>query len=331
MTKQKIEAMKKVVKFFGLAATGLFAAVNVSAQGGFVQNLGDNPAQCQRNLQIYQTDYQMQMRQTPQQRNFDEVIVYWRRLWAECPLSSPNLTTQGAIIYKHYIDRELNHARRAALVDTLMQIWERSIILRPERATDFQTLMMADMLRYADTPENEGKILDLLRNIMATQGERTTAATYAQYMTRRFTQNREGRLSDEDLLDEYNTISDALTDVINNLNDEDLARVRDMIDNLFINSNAASRENLLRIYSARYDENLDNEVWLRRLTRLLTQREYTDTELYANAAERLYALNPTPAAAYSMAMLFMERGNIERAIEYFEEAIRNEVNPVDRA
>ena len=315
--------MKRVVKFLGLAATSLLVVMSASAQTAFVPNYGSDPAMCQRFLSLYQQDYR--------QNNFDEAIINWRRVWNACPLSSPNLVPQGATMYKYYIDRELDQNRKNALIDTLFMVWEKGIELRPEVATTYQTQLMQDMLRYADTPENESKILSLLRTNIDTQRERAAPLTYVNYMRIRFTQNTERRLSDEELLDDYNTVSEILTEAINATNNEEFAKARDLIDDSFINSNAASRENLLRVYGARFDENRDNPVFLRRMTRVLSQREYTDSELFENASERLYELNPSPDAAYNMAMLFLRRDNFERAIEYFEDAINNESNPFDKA
>ena len=201
--------MKRVViNFLGLAAIWIFAAqVDVSAQTGAVSGtrfgIGQDSIACTRALSLYQQDYQ--------HRNFDDALVNWRRLWRDCPISSPNLTPQGALMYKHYIDRELNAARKDALIDTLMQVWERGIELRPQVRETYQTQMMQDMLRYLDTPENQHRLLEKLEDLMNTQKERTTAFIYANYMRIIFAQHREGKLSDEDLLDNYNRINDVIS------------------------------------------------------------------------------------------------------------------------
>ena len=133
--------MKNVVKTLGIAA-GLFAVVTVSAQQ---RDFGSDPSTCQRNLSLYDTDFKM--------NNYDAAIVYWRKIWRDCPLASINLTLQGAQMYKYYIDRELNADRKNALVDTLMQVWEKGIALRPQAAVNYRIGMMQDMLKYNDTPE----------------------------------------------------------------------------------------------------------------------------------------------------------------------------------
>jgi len=344
--------MTRIVKFFGLAA-GLYAVVSVSAQTGAESGtrfgIGQDSITCVRHLSLYTTDFQ-QARQAIAQRqpqaSFDAALTNWRRVWRDCPMALLNLTPQGAEMYRFYIDRELNHDRRNALIDTLFQVWERGITLRadnPNVQAQYQQQLMQDMLRYADTPENEERILALLRDMAGlhrdgqrrgpTAGRpRPTAGMYANYWRIRFSQNREGRLSDDELVEIYDIVVDALSEAINETNDEEMARARDMIDDAFANSPAASRETLVRIYGGRrFEENRDNPQYLRRVTRLLSQREYTDSELFESASERLYELDPSPAAAHGMAMLFLRRDNFDRALEYFEEAIRLETNPFEKA
>jgi len=316
--------MKRVFKFFGIVVVGLIITKNVSAQARFVPDFGSNVPQCQRNLSLFQSDYQI--------KNFDDAIVHWRKLWRDCPLSSPNLTLRGAEIYRFYIDRELNQARKSALVDTLMQVWEKGIALRPEVAS-YPEGFAQDMQRYAS--DDQDKMLKMYEDLMEQQQERTSANTFAQYMNIIFQQNREGRLSDEDLLDNYNKVNDNITIAINKTTNEkmaeELARARDMFEETFANSTAASCENLIKIYGDKYEENKDDAEFLRKLNRMLTRKDCTDSELYEKAAEQQFALNPSSDAAYSMAMLFLRRENFEKVVEYFEHAIAKETNSYDKA
>ena len=167
---------------------------------------------------------------------------------------------------------------------------------------------------------------------MELEKERTTARTYASYMNIIFAQNAALLMSDEDLLETYTKISDQLSDAIKKTTgNEELARARDMIDDIFINSNAAGCENLLKIYGEKYEENKDDPEFLRKLTRLLVRKDCTESQLFEQASEQQFALNPTPAAAYNMARLFFSRENFDRAIEFFAIAIETETDPVDKA
>jgi hypothetical protein len=96
--------MKNIVKLFGFAAIGLFAATSTSAQPDY----GSDPTTCQRNLSLYRSDYD--------HKNYDAAIINWRKVWADCPQSSPNLLLHGTNMYKAFIAKELDQNKKKALV-----------------------------------------------------------------------------------------------------------------------------------------------------------------------------------------------------------------------
>ena len=320
--------MKKVVKIFGLVSVGLFAVISVSAQPGSVTGTkygkGKDSLDCLRDLSLYQTEYL-------QHKNFDAAIVNWRKVWNNCPLSSVNLATHGINMYQYFIARELDQNKKKAMVDTLMQVYEKGMILRPQNKGTYLGMMAQDLLKYADTPENKDKIFKLLEERMNVEKEKTPAITYATYMKMILEQNIAGQLSDEELLENYTKVSDYISDAIKKTSDEELAKARDMIDESFVSSNAAGCENLIKIYGEKYEDNKDDAEFLRKLTRLLNRKDCTDSELFEKASEQQYALNPSPDAAYNMARLFIKKENFDKAVEYFENAIKSETEPFEKA
>ena len=313
--------MKNAVRFLAVGAVvALFTAKGASAQE---RDFGSDPTTCQRNLSLYRSDYD--------HKNYDAAIVFWRRVWKDCPKSSVNLAAHGIQMYQTFIAKELNQNKRTALVDTLMMIYEQGMILRPQNKGNLLTNMAQDLQKFADTPENQPKLLKILEETMITEQEKTTARTYASYMNIILAQNASGKISDEELLDNYNKVSDYISEAIKKTSNEELAKARDMIDDNFARSSAASCENLLKIYGEKYDENKDNAEFLSKLTRMLTRKDCTDSELFEKASEQQYALTPSPDAAYNMALLFFRKENFEKAVEYFEYAIKEETQPFDKA
>jgi len=318
--------MKTVVKTLGVVAS-LFVVMNVSAQTGAASGTrygkGQDSVTCVKNFSLFKSDFDL--------KNYDAAIVHWRKVWRDCPLASNNLTLWGAQMYKYYIEKELNADKKSALIDTIMQVWEKGMVLRPQAAANYRQYMLEDMLKYWDTPENQSKIQIMLEKQMSIQKENTSALTYASYMRIIMAQNTTGQLSDEELLENYTKISDLISNAIKKTSNEELAKARDMIDEQFVNSSAAGCENLLKIYGAKYEANKNDTEFLRKLTRLLNRKECTDSKLFENASEQMYALNPSSDAAYNMAKLFFRRGNYDKAIEYYENAIKSESEPFDQA
>ncbi len=319
--------MTKVVKFFGLTVVSLFAVISVSAQPGSVTGTkygkGQDSLDCIRDLSLYQQDYK--------HKNYDAAIVNWRKVWKNCPKSSINLAAHGIAMYQFFVAKELDQNKKKALVDTLMTVYERGIELRPQNKGNYLAGMAQDMIKYADTPENQPKLLKILEETMVTEKENTTALTYASYMKIILAQNSAGKLSDEELLDDYTKVSDYISAAIKKTSNEELAKARDMIDESFASSTAASCDNLLKIYGAKYEANKNDAEFLRKLTRMLNRKECTDSQLFEKASEQQYKRNPSPDAAYNMAKLFFKKENFDKAVEYFENAIKSETDPIEKA
>jgi len=316
--------MKNIVKSL---VVGLFTVMTVSAQTGSVSGTrwgkGQDSINCVRSFSLFQSDFQ--------QQNFSAAIVHWRKVWRDCPQASVNLAPRGIQMYQNFIARELDQNKKMALVDTLMMVYEKGMILRPQNKGNYLVNMAQDILKFADTPENKPKLLEILEETMSVEKEKTSAWTYANYMKIVMELNAAGTLTDEELLEDYTKVSDFISDAIKITNDEELAKARDMIDDSFSNSSAASCENLLKIYGEKYDDNKDNADFLRKLTRMLVRKECTDSELFEKASEQQYALNPSSASVYNMARLFLRKDNFEKALEYFENAIESESDPIDKA
>ncbi len=319
--------MKRIVKFFGTIAFGLCMTYSVSAQPGSVTGTkygkGQDSLDCIRDLSLYQQDYK--------HKNYDMAIINWRKVFKNCPKSSVNLATHGITMYQYFISKELDQKKKQALVDTLMLVYEKGIELRPQNKGNYLANMAQDMMKYADTPENQPKLLKILEETMSTEKEKTSAYTYASYMKIILEQNAAGKLSDEELLDNYTKVSDNISVAIKKTSSEELAKARDMIDDSFAKSSAASCDNLIKIYGAKYDANKNDADFLRKLTRMLNRKECTDSELFEKASEQQYALSPSPDAAYNMAKLFFKKENFDKAVEYFENAIKTETDPIEKA
>ncbi len=326
--------MKTIVRniFSTLIFSSIFA-ISVSAQPGSVTKTkygkGQDSIDCIRHLSLYQQDYRF--------KNYDAAVVNWRKVFKDCPQSSVNLAAHGIAMYQDFIVKEVDPTKKAALVDTLMQIYEKGMVLRPQNKGTYLASMAQDMIRYSDgTPESQRKILKFLEESMALEKEETPAITYANYMKITIEQNDAKNLSDEELLENYTKVSDYLSAAIKKTPTEDLAKVRDMIDDSFANSKAANCNNLVKIYGAKFETNKNDLDFLRKLTRILSKErqdgtDCTDTQLFEKASEQQFALDPSSAAAYNMAKLFIKKDNFDKVIEYFESAIQHENDPIDKA
>lgn len=319
--------MKKIVFCLSVLTLSLYCAIDLLAQPGAVTNTrfgrGQDSIDCIRNLSLYQEDYR--------QNNYAAAIVNWRKVFKNCPQSSANNVPRGINMYQYFISRELDATKKQGMLDTLMMIYEYGNQVRPRDKGRNLTLMAQDLIRFANTPENQSKILKLLEESMTIEKEKTLAITYASYMKQSLEMNAAGQLTDEQLLDNYTKVSGFLTAALKVTPTEELAKARDMIDDGFAKSPAANCGNLVKIYTPKYEANKNDIDFLRKLTYLLNRNECTDTQLFEQASEQQVALDPSSAAAYNMAKLFLKKENFDKAVEYYESAIKLAADSIDKA
>jgi tetratricopeptide (TPR) repeat protein len=279
---------------------------------------------CVKYLSLYQQDFK--------NKDYASAIVFWRHVFKNCPNSSVNNVPRGIAMYQYFISRELNPNAKSALVDTLMLVYEAGIASRPQKKGEYLASMAQDMQKYLEnTPATQKKILKVLEASMVTDKENTLPVTYATYMKLSIDLNGAGNLSDEELLDNYTKVSDLLSAAIRKTSNEELAKARDMIDYGFASSPAANCENLGKIYTPKFDRNKNDLEFLTKLTRLLNRNECTDSKLFEQASEKQFELDPSAASAFNMAKLFLKKENFAKALEYFDNAVEHETDPIDKA
>ncbi|MDR3093472.1 MAG: hypothetical protein LBU62_02370 [Bacteroidales bacterium] len=320
--------MKKVIYQLIAGVAGLLFLAPTNAQTGVASNSkyghGADSVECVKCLSLYQQDYK--------NNNYADAIVYWRKVFKDCPKSSVNNVPRGIAMYQYFISRELNPNTKSALVDTLMMVYEEGIASRPQKKGEYLAAMAQDMQKYLEnTPATQKKILKVLEGSIVNDKENTLPVTYANYMKICIDLNGSGDLSDEDLLDNYTKVSDWLSAAIRKTSNEELAKARDMIDDGFARSPAANCENLAKIYGPKFESSKNDLEFLKKLTRLLNRNECTNGKLFEQASEKQFELDPSAASAFNMAILFLKKENFAKAIEYFDNAIEHETNPLENA
>ncbi|MDR0712875.1 MAG: hypothetical protein LBF89_01230 [Bacteroidales bacterium] len=319
---------KKNIHKLTAGIAGLFLSLSTFAQTGVASNSryghGADSIECVRNLSLYQHHYK--------NKDYNSAISHWRIVFNNCPKSSINNVPRGISMYQYFIARELDPAVKSALVDTLMMIYREGIKLLPQRKGEYMAAMAQDMETYLeDSPETKKKILKTIEESIIAEKENTLPTTFVNYMKTSLALNDAGILTDEELVDNYTKVSEWLDLAITKTSNEDLAKARDVIDNAFAQSIAANCENLIKIYSDKFEAGQNDLEFLKKLTHLLNSKNCTDSKLFEQASEKQFQLDPSATAAYNMAKLFLQKGNFSKALEYFDNAIEQETRSVQKA
>ena len=103
------------------------------------------------------------------------------------------------------------------------------------------------------------------------------------------------------------------------------------IDAYFINSGAASCEDLNNIYMPTLDTNKDNIEYLNKVISVMSMLKCTNEDAYLTASEYALAIEPTSKAAMGCGYRYFKRGEIEKAMELFDQAIELETSVTAKA
>ena len=93
-------------------------------------------------------------------------------------------------------------------------------------------------------------------------------------------------------------------------------------ETLFISSQVASCENLIALFTPRMEADPQNLDLAKNVVKIMSITEdCTDNDLYLNAVNTMYTLEPSANSAYYLYRLYSGRNDYDNAVKYLEEAI----------
>jgi len=325
--------MKKYLALF-LTSLGLLSAAGAYAQDA---KYGDNPEECKKYLSFY-TDYY-------KQKDFKGAMTNWRKAYAICPASaSSNLFLHGQTMMRDILDKDatLTAEHRAALVDSLLALFDERAAAYPKTAQAQMNRKALDVTKYVDDPDRKYAVY---KQVIDCNGAYTDPQILFFYMEGTVSGYVAGKYDAEKVIGVYDFLMNLLDESsltnTNSLaalspeaknyekdkkaledNAEAIVNARRDVEELFIASRVASCENLVALFTPRYENNPNDVDLIEKIVNMLNNAEdCNNNDLYFNAATALYAARPSYTAAYSLYRLNAARNNTSEAIKYLEEAI----------
>lgn len=98
------------------------------------------------------------------------------------------------------------------------------------------------------------------------------------------------------------------------------------IENTFTTSGAAEREQVIAMYEKTIENKKDDLNYLRSAMTLMSNSDCDDADIYYQAAQYAYAIEPTFESAIGLAQNEMKTNNVEKAVEYYNKALELATN-----
>ena len=304
--------MKKIILFIFIAVASAFISSIASAQGKY----GADSAECIKYLSYYTEYYK--------QKNYEAALPNWRKAYSVCPPTARySLLTDGTTLIRREISKSTTSPdAKKKLIDSLMTIYDQRVEFWPKYKVASLNNQALDMYKYM---KNDNQYLyDGLSKVIELNGNNTKPNIFLFNFNAAVNLYKEGLLDAEKLIADYEkTIS-----IINTIQPKSeiekklIADNVEKIESLFIGSQVASCDNLLALFTPRFEAAPSDLTLAKNIAKMLQLTEgCIDNDLYLNAVNVIYNQEPSHTSAYYLYKLYSSKGDFDNAAKYIEEAV----------
>jgi tetratricopeptide (TPR) repeat protein len=323
--------MQKKIKGFriisSLLISGLFALPSFSQKGtadGSLFGKGADSVNCVRNLSLYSEFYKFQ--------NYTDAIVPWREIYKNCPNSRESLYANGVNMYKAFIETETDQARKDALCDTIMMIYDQRIKYFGGEGSVLGRKGV-DLLRYRGdegiTYIQEG--YNYLLKSIDIEKDKSSPIVLTSFVSAGITLFKRGLLTADDFILDYVTATDILDRDQEAHPSLKKRQARESIDLNLYESNALTCDMIIKIFEPKFTANQNDPEFLKTVIKFLSGSKCEGETLFGYASEKLHSIEPSAFAAYKLARVFLYSKEYDKSAKYYLEAIELADEPEEKA
>jgi len=309
--------------------SGLYAQKGVD--NGTPFGSGEDSIRCITNISLF----------TPYAKNgsFKDALEFWQIAYDECPSATKDIYLYGVRIVGWQIDNESDPAKKAALIEDLLAVYDKRIKYfgkEPKYEKDWIVgRKTADYVARLGDKADPKLIYAWTKEAVDEYGEKTESLAVSYYM---FASNQL-LVSDpnhkEAYIQDYLKATAILDAQILAATDEKertaLQASKTGLDNGFANSGAADCETLQSLYAPKVEQNKEDLAYLKESISLLRRMRCNEIEAYFAASMYAYKLEPTAESAMGLARKAVKDKEYNKAITFFEEAASMETDNVVKA
>ena len=315
-----------------LSATAVFAQKGVEDGSQFGH--GQDSINCLKNISVY-SEY-------VKTNNFKDAYPSWKAVFDEAPLARMSTYTDGAKILRALIAAEKDGAKQKEFFNLLMKVHDQRIqyldglnklVKKPVSKGDILGTKAHDYLTLGGQDTNEAYAM--LSEAVAEEKQNLPYYVLMEFIdvSARKAKAEEGHR--EQLVQDYIAASGYANEAFKAATKESSKKnyqlAKDNIDAHFINSGVATCENLQDIYAPKVEENKDNIDYLKSVITVMQKLGCKESEAYFAASEYAHAIEPTAATAFGCGAMYYKKGDINKSMEYFDNAIELEQDPNQKA
>lgn len=258
------------------------------------------------------------------QKKYKSAYPSWTLVYKKYPKCTKNIYVHGANILGNLIEKTNDPTKKNQYIDTLMQVYDNRIKYFNEEGYVLGRKGV-DLLKYRK--EDVEKAYEYLSKSVEMQGKEAEAAVIVTFMQATVGMYKQDLIDAGTVVANFSKSSDVLDKKLDETTDENdknnIKVAMNGVEILFSESGAANCKALIDIFKPKFDANPNDVDLLKKITHYLDRAGCTDTtDLFADAAVNLYKNEPSAYGAYSIAKAYTKQEKYDKALEYFEEAIK---------
>ena len=294
--------INRMMKNIVILVLAIFTIFGVNAQ----EKYGEDEKKCKENISMFREYYK--------QNNYEDALSFWRWVFLNCPASTGNIYKNGPKIIKERM--KVDPKNKAAYTDTLMMIFDQRIQYFGKEG--YVLGLKGFELINIDKSRVE-EALGYLQQSLEIDNNNSSAYAVYGYMKAIVNLEKKGEKMKQDVLEAYVRVSEI---VDYNFSNKIFVKYSEKIENLVIPY--ANCEDLIAIFSVKFDPAINDVSFLYKVTKLLTDKDCSAHQLFFDASSRLYELEPSASSADKMAKMSIAKGKYPAAIEFAKKAIEME-------
>jgi len=295
----------------------LIALILMTGFAGFAQNgkYGATPedsVSCVENLSLYIEFYK--------QKNYQDALAGWRLVFKNCPKSSKKMYANGANMYKRFLRKEKDPVVKEKLIDTLLMIYDQRIknfgqegFVLGQKGVDLIQFRKDDL-------EN---IYSILEKSVKLQGKKSKAGALTAYFQAAVRMLDKEKIEKEKVIEIFVLVTGHMEYQLSKITDEKKRSFyvtgKQNVETLF--EPIASCEDLVKMYSAKFEANKNNVDWLKRATGMMDKKQCTDDPIFVKLAETLHNLEPSAESAYNIGKMLIGKKQYSKATLFLKQAV----------
>jgi len=275
------------------------------------------------------------------QGDYSSALPHWKVVYSKFPKSTLNVYIHGANMYVSMIENAKTDEEKDKLLGDYMKLYDKRIKYFNQKGYVLGrkgTAWLKYKLHNTRTNIPEGEELtkvyktayEWLNESIEEQGVETETPVFVLLMQTSKSLFRLGEMAKETVVTNYDRCNSLLNEIIANNDDEETVRkakeIQPIIEAIFGTSGAADCEALVNIFTPQFAEKGDDIEFIKSMLRRLRRAKCEDSKLVEDATVRLYELEPSAEAAFNMARGYVKKDEVEKAKEYYQQAMEQETD-----